>query len=283
MANILEFLRGVLTDDVSQAALRSDPEGFVTRSGFADLTGEDVVEGILVLRRTLPPGLADRLADFEDEHRLPAVRPSFHERDLDAALRQLHHAIELATSDAAPVEHTPIAAEAEPVLADPDAVAAQATPDVAPPLYLDSPVREEPIEVDAEPALATAPPTAPATHRWDGLASTHELAAAVAAAADDARSLLGEYVEDVKHRLEAVLGQAEKDAEAIRAEAEAERATARQVLLVAREEAERIRDEAARGMEELEARRAELRDAERELRERVAGLDSLFRTVLKEE
>ena len=60
------------------------------------------LEAVAVLRRSLLPNVAAALADFEDESRLPPVRPSFNERELDAALRQLHHAVDLTADTTIP-------------------------------------------------------------------------------------------------------------------------------------------------------------------------------------
>ena len=311
MANILEFLRGVLTDGESQRLFRNDPEGFVTRAGFGDLTGEDVVEAVAVLRRSLLPNVAAALTDFEDETKLPPVRPSFNERELDAALRQLHHAVDLTAEltipsvdrgpglrerepqpapvfepAPEPVYDEPIAIEAEPELAEP-----APEPEVTPPPHPATPAHEEPIMTDVEPALAGN--RLSTTDRSD-LPSVQALGAAITAASADVRQLLEEYAEEVFERLNSVIEQAERDAAALKAEAEAdaaamraeaenERAAAHKELLDARDEADRIRAEAARGAADIDHRRTELRDAERELKERLAGLDAVFRTVLKDE
>ena len=93
MANILEFLRGVLIDPGSQSSFRADPAAHLETAGFGDLTGEDVVEAVAVLRRSLPADVADALAPFDDEDHLPAVRPATDERELDAAVRILTFAV----------------------------------------------------------------------------------------------------------------------------------------------------------------------------------------------
>ena len=315
MANILEFLRGVLTDAESQRLFRSDPEGFVTRAGFGDLTGEDVVEAVAVLRRSLLPHVAAALADFEDESRLPPVRPSFNERELDAALRQLHHAVDL-TSDSS----IPTAARPEPA-PEPDPEPSFVHRDEPMPEPMDEPtpepeaehVHDEPIEVDAEPELIPPPMPEPEPIRTyeeprrerepepalassrprvslgdsaalrSDLPSVQALGAAIAQASADVRSMLEEYAEEVFERLSSVIEQAERDAAMLRAEADADRDTARKVLLDAREEADRIRAEAQQSQADIDARRHELRDAERELKDRLAGLDAVFRTVLKDD
>jgi hypothetical protein len=297
MANILEFLRGVLTDDEAQRLFLADPEGYVSRSGFGDLTGEDVVEAIAVLRRSLLPDVASRLAAFEDERTLPPVRPSFDERELDAAVRQLRHAVELvggaepadeptvepappaapappsppptslfSPSQPEPVHHEPIVVEADPELAHPEA----AQP---------APVHHEPIPVEPEPALAAAAPSVPATPRPGGDA----LRARLASVADEVVEHLAEVIEDAERYADDLRAEAERSVQDLRAQAEADRDEARRVLLDAREEAHRIRAEAAEANAGLEARRDALREAEREVRERLAGLDSVFRSVLNED
>jgi hypothetical protein len=293
MANILEFLRGVLTDADSQQLFRNDPEGFVSRAGFDDLTGEDVVEAIVVLRRSLLPEVAAVLADFEDETKLPPVRPAFDERELDAALRQLHHAIDLTSGAMAGDGEAPAAAAA--------ADEAPAEPGAEPEAEA---VHDEPIEIEAEPELAEAatdveaapeparerePDRARATASSGGggggatAPSVQAFGEALTTAAADVRTLLEEYAEEVLERMSSTVEVAERDAAAIRAEADADRDTARKVLLDAREEADRLKGEAERAWSEMEARRQELREAERQLRERLAGLDEVFRTVLREE
>ena len=54
-----------------------------------------------MLRRSLPPEVAGALADFEDEDKLPRVRPSHDERELDAAIRQLRHSVTLVSGEPA--------------------------------------------------------------------------------------------------------------------------------------------------------------------------------------
>ncbi|MEY2448554.1 MAG: hypothetical protein QOH79_2030, partial [Acidimicrobiaceae bacterium] len=64
MANILEFLRGLLTSGDEQQRFAGNPHGYLTAHGFDDLSGEDVAEAIRAVARTLPTELADRLAPF---------------------------------------------------------------------------------------------------------------------------------------------------------------------------------------------------------------------------
>lgn len=258
MANILELLRGVLTEVEVRRAFDADPAGFLQRTGFGDLTGEDVAEAIAVVRRSLPPEVAAALAAFEDEDELTGVRPRPGERELDAAARVLRGA-----ADLVPLRRAPAAPAAEPPAPGPAAAAPPSPPEAAPPGLPD--------------------------------------AASIAAFGDTITTILGE----TKARLTDVLRQAAQDAEQIRAEAAADREAAREYLERTRaeadealarsravlEDAERQREElleatrvetdAAR--REIEARRSELRDAERQLRERLAGIETLFRTVLRDD
>jgi F0F1-type ATP synthase membrane subunit b/b' len=63
--------------------------------GFGDLSGEDVIEALRVVRRTTP-GLSHLLEPIAlDNTGLPPVRPLPGESELDAAVRQLEHAVTL--------------------------------------------------------------------------------------------------------------------------------------------------------------------------------------------
>src|SRR5689334_641817 len=96
MANILEFLRGLLTSGDEQQRFAGNPHGYLTAHGFDDLSGEDVAEAIRAVARTLPPDIAERLAPFHsDDDSLPPVRPQIGESELDAAVRQLQFATSL--------------------------------------------------------------------------------------------------------------------------------------------------------------------------------------------
>lgn len=284
MANILEFLRGLTTDPEAQRVFRVDPEGFVTRAGFADLTGEDVVEGLAVVRRSLPADVAAALADFDDDRRIPSMRPTLGERDLDPALRLLTHAVDLVTGDGS----RPIAAEADAAIADPEPAA---EPRVEAPAHPPTPEHHEPIRAEAElvpapvePDVAlAAEPTVDAAPAPSPAPTDERLSAVLADAARQAGSVLDDYVQQVQARLAAVVEEAERDAARLREEAQADREAARAALRDAEQEAQRIRAEVQAGHDELAARRAELRQVERELRERISGLDDVFRTVLKDD
>ena len=93
MANILEFLRGLLTSSDEQSRFAGNPHGYLTAHGFDDLSGEDVAEAIRVVARTLPNEVAESLGPFHaDDGQLPPVRPQIGESELDAAVRQLQFA-----------------------------------------------------------------------------------------------------------------------------------------------------------------------------------------------
>jgi hypothetical protein len=287
MANILEFVRGLLTDPEAQRLFRSDTDGFVARAGFDDLTGEDVVEAILVLRRSLPPDVAAALGDFDDESRLPRIRPSFDERQLDPALRLLHHAVDATAGIAgagggggAGAAHERVAVEVEPEL--------EPLPPIVPtpPDHPDSPAHHEPIETESELSRRPdVPAREPVAAQLSGTANpaVDRFVGALEAAAADAASLLAEYADEVMSRLSTILSAAEDEAAAIRSGADADRHAARSILDEARAEGDRIRAEAEEGRADLQRRREELREAERELRERLSGLEGVFRTVLRDD
>jgi hypothetical protein len=93
MANILEFVREVLTNEGEQKLFLGEPHGYLNVHDFGDLSGEDVAEAVAALRATLPEDVAGRLAAYEGQgDELPPVRPLVGESDLDAAVRQLMHA-----------------------------------------------------------------------------------------------------------------------------------------------------------------------------------------------
>src|SRR5438105_10552541 len=118
MANILEFLRGVLTSQDEQLRFRGNPHGYVTAHGFADLSGEDIVEAVKAMRSSMSPEIAAALAPYEgNEDGLPPVRPLVGETDLDAAVRQMLFLASLTPAPtAAPAPEPPAPEpEAEPV------------------------------------------------------------------------------------------------------------------------------------------------------------------------
>jgi len=299
MANILEFLRGVLTEPDAQEAFRKDPEGYVDDAGFVDLTGEDVVEAVLVLRRSLPDELADRLGAFEDDDDLPSVRPGPDETELDAAVRMLAFAIaEVGDATTVPAA-AGAAAHGEPI-------------DVENELDTDLAAEAPPAPAAAAPAAATPAPAAPAaaaepttplaggagevearfSEALDGvvLAAT----AAIEQAAGDARARLRDVVATAHADAEALRAEGEHDREAARNDADRIRADADALLQRAREQSDESRRradelvataqaEAEATHAEVTARRAELREVERKLKERLAEIDSLFRTALRDD
>src|SRR5882757_5740836 len=111
MANILEFLRGLLTSGDEQQRFAGNPHGYLTAHGFDDLSGEDIAEAIRAVARTLPNEVSDRLAPFHsDDGSLPPVRPQIGETELDAAVRQLQFATSLtpASADVTDVPPEPV-------------------------------------------------------------------------------------------------------------------------------------------------------------------------------
>lgn len=118
MANILEFVRGLLTSSDEQQRFAGNPHGYLTAHGFDDLSGEDVAEAIRAVARTLPDDVSDHLAPFHSaDDSLPPVRPQIGESELDAAVRQLQFATSLTPASAlATVE--PVEAEPEPVVVE---------------------------------------------------------------------------------------------------------------------------------------------------------------------
>ena len=97
MANILEFLRGLLTSGDEQQRFAGNPHGYLTAHGFDDLSGEDVAEAIRVVARTLPSDVAERLSPFQRTTPTDCrpVRPQIGESELDAAVRQLQFAVSI--------------------------------------------------------------------------------------------------------------------------------------------------------------------------------------------
>ena len=341
MANILEYLRGVLVDPHAQGSFRADPGGYLTEGGFGDLTGEDVVEAVVVLRRSLPPDAAAALSVFDDEDDLPAVRPAPGETDLDAAVRVLTFAADQVpgsvqlTKPAAeaapePVEEELIEVESELPAAD-EAVAWGEAPAEPEPEF-EPDVESEPIaaasDIEQEPMpVPTSTDLGPVTVDVSALPSVTAFAESMAATASDARARVDEALRQIVAAAEAdarttaggyeeLLRQAESDANAIRAQANADaaglrdqangeltaarqyheqlRAEAEDLLHRAREQAEETRRhsdellaatqaESDAAKAEIEVRKTELRDAERQLKERLTGIDSLFRTVLRDD
>lgn len=340
MANILEFLRGVLTDGETQAAYRADPLGFLDRAGFSDLTGEDVVEAVVVLRRSLPAQTAEALAPFESEDDLPAVRPAHEESELDAAARLLSFAV-----DRAPAA-VPVGAGAGGGEATADGQGATDTSNGDGGGDGDAGIGEAPSpgehehereheheaisvesELDTDAAIGAPEGVATPTGDLSGLPSVAAFSSSLAEIAADTRARCDDAVsrfttdaeahaQDVSVRFTELLRQAERDASDIRAVAETDSARLRDeaghdreaarvvleqarsesesMLQQAREESEELRrqgdeilaaarSEADTTRREIERHKAEIREAELQLKERLTGIDSLFRTVLRDE
>jgi hypothetical protein len=263
-----------MTEPEAQGAFQSDPGGYIKKAGFIDLTGEDVVEAVLVLRRSLPEDLAARLSAFEDDDELPAVRPGPEETELDAAVRMLHFAIQVGgtATTAVPSGDQPIDVENElDTDLAPAAPAASTAGEVAA-----SPAQTlqrfsddvDTIVGDAAEALEKA-----------AAAMRDAVAAAVGEADAHARRMRAEAdVERESARVEAERIRTEADNELQRAREQAEESRRRAEELIASAQAE---SEATHA--ELAARRAELREVERQLKQRLHDIDSLFRTALGDE
>jgi hypothetical protein len=301
MANILEFLRRVLTDEPTQQGFRDDPTGFLREQGFADLTGEDVAEAVGVLRNVLSAPAADSLAPFASREMLPGVRPEPGESGLDAAARMLRFAL-----DRLPANGSEPSALSGPLLFS----AATPEPEAA---------AEPPPPPEPEPEVAAVPEAlAPVTLDLTSLPSVAAFAASLDESAADARKRYDEslqqfaemsarHAQEVAERLSGLLQQAhaelnelrssnEAEIAQLRADAAADRDARRAALDTAQSEANATLEHARREAEELlasaraeadgtrrelEARRAELREAEAQLKERLTGIDNLFRKVLE--
>jgi hypothetical protein len=290
MANILDFLRGVLTDGDAQSAFRADPMGNLTRAGFGDLTGEDIVEGVAVLRRSLPDGLASSLAAFDDEDHLPPIRPTTEETDLDAAARLLTFAVDQLSS--ADRRAATVAPEPEPA------------PAPGPEVVAEEPPAPEAAAVTAPPAPPAPPaPSPPVT--LDPMPSVAAFGESMAAVAADARARVEEAIRQVVAEVDAVRARSDEYAAGRRAEADADREAALEYLERTRQESDSMLERARQHVEEarqeadslldrsraevdamrveVEAQQGELHDAEDKLKQRLTGIDSLFRTVLRED
>ena len=99
MANILDFLRGLMTNGREQEQFGVGPEEYLASHGYADLSGEDVTEAMRVLTPALPADVGSKLSCYvDDDGSLPSVRPQMDETELDAAVRQLRFAVALAAT-----------------------------------------------------------------------------------------------------------------------------------------------------------------------------------------
>ena len=300
MANILEFLRGLLTDADQQQRFEDDPASYVTSSGFPDLSGEDVAEAIRVLVRTLPPQTGDRLAPYaRDDGDVPAVRPQVGETEFDAAIRQLRFAVFLSPA-ARPTdqeqepeqESVPDVTETSPAEPEPPTEA------VAEPVAMHSEV-DSPTPVRAVAASGALDPYS---------AFGDEMASIIRHAGDQMNAVMSR----AEIRADAAMREAEQDAQSTRDSAQSEaqtiRDTARQEAEVILRDAKSTReqadaaltqaraaqDEAVQEARELvqkaerdanvmlaeaRARRDEIRAAEQELRKRLEGVNSVFESL----
>ena len=299
MANILEFLRNVLTERDTQHAFRADPVGYLQNSGFADLTGEDVVEGVAVLRGSLAEPVATGLDPFVLRVGLPAAGPVGGETELDAAIRMLFFAVDCVPppEEAAPAEPPAWPESQEPA----DEPASTSFPEA----------ETDPGEAAETAEPPGAPPAIPAavsavTFDMSSLPSVQAFAATLEAAAAEARGIQLQHAQEVADRLTQVLPGLHGELEALRtatestaaqllAEAEADRNASRTLREQSQAEADALLENAHREADELlehartesesahreiATRRAEMREAEEQLRERLSGIDSLFRRVL---
>ncbi len=357
MANILDFLRAVLTDADSQSAYRADPAGYVVWAGFGELTREDVTEGIKALQPSLGEPASSALAGFGDEAG-PGSEPNEGESELGAAIRVLSLAVgraSLGGDDAdipeagdepdptapPPTESSsrpsrsappppPPPRPAVPPRAQPSAPAADAPPAAAastgarPPSRPVAPSRPAPPSssrggVPRSPTAAR--PSLPPRPRRATLASLPEpivarMNAAIEEAVRETRSQLVEIVDTVSRmaadagaaaeaRLKEVVRTTEEELARLRDETIADRDAARHYRDESSREADALLESARRQTDEarmradellatsraehdavqaeLTSRRAELREAERQLRERLTGIDSVFRTVLRDD
>ena len=235
MANILEFLRGVLTDAESQRLFRSDPEGFVTEPASATSPARTSSRPSPCCGGRSLPDVADALADFEDESQPPARSgPAFSERELDAAMRQLRHAVDPRRRLG---PHLLPSAFPEPVLERPG-THRESRPKPSP--CSSSPARRARARVgtrtrtggrattspsrstraravDARRSSSTAAPTGGPVD-ISGMPSVDAFTTAISQRRRRVRSLLDEYAEDVRRAAAAaVLAQAERDAADTRA------------------------------------------------------------------
>jgi F0F1-type ATP synthase membrane subunit b/b' len=309
MANILEFLRGLLTDAGEQKRFAGNPLGYVTAHGFPDLSGEDVTEAMRVVARTMPEGHSDHLSVYsQGDGEIPPVRPQVGETELDAAVRQLRFAISLSpagsSTDMDTTEPEPETAEADlvvpewplpPVEPEQDPHAEGEREAVSLQTDTEATAMDSPAETPAQPAIPALDP--------------------YAAFGDEMASILrnaGEQMEGVLARAEAILNEAEREAEGIRESAQVDAQTVRgmanqeaeavlqsarsqheeadnalEMARLTREEAQRDAAEIVHNAEresnsmlsEARTKRDEIRAAEQELRKRLEGVQSVFQSL----
>ena len=303
MANILEFLRGVLIDAEIRDAFLADPTGFLQRTGFGDLTGEDVAEAIAVVRRSLPEPAAAALAAFEDDDDLSAVRPQAGERELDAAARVLLYAVqqvplrrggppESVRAPAPPPETRQSRRADRPERPE----RAERPPAAAPATHADAPATAEPEQPEPRPPVEIELPLLP---------SLTDFAETITSILTETKARLTDVLRQAAQDADRLRADAEAEAAKLRAEATADRDAAREYLERTRTESDAVLERSKEALEEarrqgdelilasqaeteaarreIDARRAEIRDAERQLKERLGGIESLFRTVLRDD
>jgi hypothetical protein len=259
MANMLEFLQGLLTNPQEQSMFVDDPSTYLAMNEFGDLSGEDVVEAMAFVVESLPDHVRARLAVYEgggDGVELPPARPLPGETDLDAAIRQLRFATDLANDGELPP--APAAAEPEP----PPEPAAEPEPEPLPesdqqPEQADEAAApEEDVDVAREAAEEAEPVEAATGVTEGGDERGWEDSVAARAATVDRFSEFGEEMaallrianqkmEEMTARAEAhadaIMRGAEKEADALRRQAEEE---TNSIRWTANEEAEAIRNAA---------------------------------------
>jgi hypothetical protein len=303
MANILEFLRNVLTDYDAQGAYRDDPASYLRSSGFGDLTGEDVVEGVAVLRGSLPEHVAAGLEPFAQRQGLPLVGPEGGESELDAAVRVLGFAVDRVPTPEPPVIAVPPAPpswpepehEPEPVSAFPDA---PPSPDSFP-AEVSFPSASSPESQATQESSDAAIPASVSAVTFDlsSLPSVQAFAASLELVATEARQRhdelnrqfneasmqharevadrFAEVLPGIHSELEALRSAAQAGAAQIQADAEADREASRALRESSQAEADAVLDQARREAEHIiasaraegDAGRQELASRRAELRE----------------
>jgi hypothetical protein len=281
MANILEFLRSTLTTEDANTAFLEAPRDHLIDSGFADLTGEDVTTALHALGSVLEPPVASALADLEAGGLAATARPADGEDELDAAVRVLQQAV-----DAIPA---PAPATGKP-RASGGRRSAKHDAEGAP--TLDAAAADAPSPEPQAPDLSALPTVTSLREALDAAA------AGVTAEAQALSDRIAILFTELDAEIAALRATAADDVARWRQEAEADREAARAALSSIDADAERLRDKATasaekiladatagveRGEQELAARWAELERAEARHRDRVANIDSLFKSVLAED
>jgi hypothetical protein len=295
MANILEFLRGLLTNDTEQQQFGRDPYDYLTTRGVTDLSGEVVVEGIRALVRTLPPDTGSHLSPYVDGNNgVPSPRPRVGESEVDAAVRQLQFAISLVHRVERPTE-TP-EPQAEPGASDWPLEQFAVEPQ---PKLEQEPVAVQTESVFAMPATPTAAPApdpyavfgdevaAILRHASEQMQATLDRAEEQAAsilqqAARDANGIRDQANEEARMARETANREADSlmhEAKSTREEAEGMLQRAQEAERAAAERLQQAEQESNTMLEEARTRRDSMRDAERELKKRLEGVQNLFQTL----